>query len=171
MFNVRGGFKWWNTAISNIFRTTLFSEKQDGQMPETGNGYTQILKDSVPYRTQSEKLENSLVPECGEISTDLRVDEGGGMKADIDKSRWDLLDWDFLEEVSDVMTFGAKKYDDYNWQKCYEARLFAAMMRHIRAHDKGETIDPESGKTHLAHACCGLMFLYWKRKERDGSTI
>jgi hypothetical protein len=34
------------------------------------------------------------------------------------------------------------------------------MQRHLWAWKEGEQNDPESGKNHLAHALCCLMFLY-----------
>jgi hypothetical protein len=39
-------------------------------------------------------------------------------------------------------------------------RYFDAMQRHMWAWKEGEVNDPESGKHHLAHAMCCLMFLY-----------
>ena len=32
-------------------------------------------------------------------------------------------------------------------------------MRHINAYQRGEAADLESGKSHLAHAVCSLMFV------------
>jgi hypothetical protein len=44
-------------------------------------------------------------------------------------------------------------------------------MRHLVAYQSGEEIDPESGKSHLAHAQCCLIFLAWvdKNHERTGA--
>jgi hypothetical protein len=38
-------------------------------------------------------------------------------------------------------------------------RLVGAVLRHTFAWMRGESIDPESGLSHLAHAACGLLFL------------
>ena len=65
-----------------------------------------------------------------------------------------------LSDVADVMEFGAKKYSRKNWNKVDDKeRYIAAPLRHLLAYSKGEKIDPESNKSHLAHAICSLLFL------------
>ena len=84
----------------------------------------------------------------------------GGIKYDKDKLRYDLLPIEALDEVVAVLTFGAKKYNDNNWRKGFRwSRVIAALLRHITAFMKGENLDPESGKHHLAHAICCALFL------------
>ncbi len=91
----------------------------------------------------------------------------GGLKYDDEKPRMDLLDPEFLEEVAAVMTFGAKKYAAHNWrQGLAVSRLLAAALRHIFAVLKGEDRDPESSKSHIAHATCCLMFAFWMLKHK-----
>ena len=89
-----------------------------------------------------------------------------GKKYDGDKPRWDLLPLDSVEQVVDVLTYGAKKYAPDNWKIVgdYRRRYYAAAMRHIVAWWRGEIIDPETGMHHLAHAVCCLLFLI----EREG---
>ena len=82
------------------------------------------------------------------------------IKHDIGKTRYDLLPPEALEAVARVLTFGAKKYGDRNWEKGLDYdRIFAAAQRHMWAHHGGEKLDPESGLSHLAHAACNLAFL------------
>jgi hypothetical protein len=76
------------------------------------------------------------------------------------KTRFDLVPWEAVEEITQVLAFGARKYGDSNW--CRGARwgrYFAALCRHIFAWWGGENKDPETGFSHLAHACCCLIFL------------
>ena len=40
-------------------------------------------------------------------------------------------------------------------------RYFDAHMRHMVAWRKGEALDPESGRHHLAHAGCNVIFLLY----------
>lgn len=84
-----------------------------------------------------------------------------GKKYDADKPRYDLVPVFGLEEVTQVLTFGAKKYDDENWRKVEPLfkRYYSACLRHMESRRKGELIDPESGRHHLAHAICCLMFI------------
>lgn len=67
--------------------------------------------------------------------------------------------WRGLVEVARVLDFGAKKYAPRNWEKgLAHSRTFAAAMRHLCARAGGETLDPETGLDHYAHAACEIMF-------------
>lgn len=85
-----------------------------------------------------------------------------GFKKDQGKQRWDLLDIHCISEVVDVITFGANKYSDDNWKQVPRKteRYYSACMRHISAWRMGEKNDNETGKSHLAHAICCLIFLW-----------
>lgn len=94
----------------------------------------------------------------------MRGDEN---KYDGGKPMWDLLQWDAVEDIVQILTFGAEKYGPYSWKEVTGARerYMAALMRHVKAWYTGETLDPESGRHHLAHAGCNLLFLlqgYWE---------
>ena len=83
-----------------------------------------------------------------------------GLKFDQEKPKMDLLSSLWLEDVSQVLTYGAKKYASHNWRKgILFSRLIAACLRHVFAFLKGEDNDPETNLSHLAHASCCLMFL------------
>lgn len=84
-----------------------------------------------------------------------------GRKDDFDKLRYDLLPDGPIQEIVEVLTFGAKKYAPDNWRKVEDghSRYYAALQRHLAAWRMGERNDPESGLTHLAHAACCLLFL------------
>lgn len=91
------------------------------------------------------------------------ADKSSGLKFDGDKFRWDLLPYDAVEKIVEIMTYGAKKYSPNNWQKVESSRYIAALMRHIVAEIGGEDYDKESGFLHLAHAACNILFLLWKK--------
>jgi hypothetical protein len=88
-----------------------------------------------------------------------------GLKYDSEKPRYDLLLTGLplsLEEVTQVLTIGAKKYADNNWRRVdhAETRYMATAMRHEVAHVQGENRDPETDRYHLAHKiCCDLFRL------------
>lgn len=90
-----------------------------------------------------------------------------GKKFDQDKVRYDLLPIDALEEISKVLTFGAKKYSDRNWEKGMDySRLYRGALGHIWYWWRKNDLDPETGLSHLAHAGCCVLFLlsYMLRK-------
>ena len=59
-----------------------------------------------------------------------------------------------------MMSFGAEKYEDRNWEKGVDYnKYYGALLRHIFAWWNGEELDPETGLSHLYHAGCCLMFL------------
>jgi len=94
-----------------------------------------------------------------------------GVKHDSDKPRWSLLPFKALQEVVEVLTFGAKKYAADNWKYVPNARerYIDAAYRHLADWNSGEKKDPETGKSHLAHAVCCLLFLLWfEQKDREG---
>lgn len=82
------------------------------------------------------------------------------LKNDSEKVRMELLSVPALRAISEVLTFGAKKYASHNWRKGFEwSRLYGAALRHLTAHMDGEDTDPESGLSHLAHLGCCVLFL------------
>ena len=84
----------------------------------------------------------------------------GGVKFDLGKPRMDLLDPYAIEQLAKVLTFGANRYGDYNWQKGIKySRILAAIGRHWFKYMSGESIDPESGLSHIAHIMCNCLFL------------
>lgn len=83
-----------------------------------------------------------------------------GVKHDEAKLPFDLLSPLALEATAQVLQFGAKKYEPYNWAKGIKySRVFSALCRHLWAWWRGEDADPETRLHHLAHAMCCLMFL------------
>lgn len=100
--------------------------------------------------------------------TEMCINMVDGQKFDEGKSRMDLLPMDALMEVAKVLTFGAKKYGDRNWEKGLDyQRLRAAILRHDAASEMGEELDPESGLSHKAHKTCTTLMelaLYLRNK-------
>ncbi len=88
-----------------------------------------------------------------------------GLRYNKGKLRYDLLHPVAQEGIVKVLTFGANKYKDRNWEKGLSwTSTLASMKRHIAAIEKGEDFDPESGLKHIDHVQCNAHFLsaYYK---------
>lgn len=93
--------------------------------------------------------------------------KNSGLRYNQGKIRHDLLPFDSIEEVSQVMTFGAQKYSDRGWEKGINWMIcFGSLLRHTFAWWRGEDLDPESGCHHMAHVAWNALALvsYSKRK-------
>lgn len=66
-----------------------------------------------------------------------------------------------MEETAWVHGLGASKYGAWNWRenKVCKSTYISAMLRHLNAYRSGEEIDPESGRSHLAHIAAGCNIL------------
>lgn len=91
------------------------------------------------------------------------VISGAGTKDDGGKPRMSLLPGNVLVSVALVFTYGAKKYNDFNWRRGMKwRRMYDAAERHMTAWLEGQDNDDESELPHLAHAiCCLMMLLAW----------
>lgn len=75
-----------------------------------------------------------------------------------------LLYRDFAEglgEVLAVLAGGAEKYAAQGYRGRDPEIFEAALARHVQARWQGETIDPESGRPHLAHIIANALILDW----------
>jgi hypothetical protein len=92
--------------------------------------------------------------------------ENAGVKFDQDKLPVHLLPFDALMEISEILAFGAKKYESRNWERGMDwHRPFRACTTHLwkwfmKIDDgKGPGMDEETGRSHLSHAGCCILFL------------
>lgn len=106
--------------------------------------------------------------------------QGEGRKDDGGKVRLELVPPELVFSVGAVLTFGAMKYDDRNWERGMSwGRVFGALMRHLWAWwgGKGPTTksflftdtDAETEMSHLWHAGCCIAFLI-TYEERGAGT-
>lgn len=107
------------------------------------------MSDGMAYLTETEALSEVVNPpkERGE-----RKNSG--------KNRLDLIPPEMFQALGEVLTFGANKYADRNWEKGMPlTEIAASLLRHYVAWLKGEDIDPESGKPHLWHMFTNAGFM------------
>lgn len=83
----------------------------------------------------------------------------------MNKPRFSLLDIDFIEQIINVMEYGADLYQENTWKEKDPRKFQDALFRHYAAFCKGEAIDPASGLPHLAHLATNAMILYFFLKK------
>lgn len=92
----------------------------------------------------------------------VEVTEKPGGRDDAGKTRIDLMPSELIFAVSDILTFGANKYEPRNWEKGMSwSRVFGSMMRHLWSwwNPFEPDTDAESGRSHLWHAATNIAFL------------
>lgn len=126
-----------------IYKVT--EEMSDNQEECSGSDFPDFLEISIPKGT-------------------VNLSRGtAGRKHDSNKPRYSLLPTGTINQVVQVLEYGAVKYEIDNWQRVPSARTryYDAAMRHIDDWWNGSEIDEESSLHHLAHAICCLLFLLW----------
>lgn len=124
-----------------------------------------ILKDcswiqtACPYcaRDATELKQTEKTANVEELKVALKFDEG---KPDLSQVTWELV-----EGLARVRMFGEKKYARDNWKKGFKVtRSLSAALRHIFKFLSGESVDSESGLSHLLHAMACLEHTIWDMK-------
>lgn len=86
--------------------------------------------------------------------------KGAGLRFNKGKQRYDLVEPHAFADFVQVLTDGAEKYFDRNWERGLSwTSVLASLKRHIAAIERGEDYDKESGRLHIAHAACNVHFL------------
>ena len=76
------------------------------------------------------------------------------------KVRFDLIPTEAEEALAGVLSYGATKYAERNWEQGMDySRLYGSARRHLAEWYKGIDIDPESNLHHLHHALTNIAFL------------
>lgn len=123
--------------------------------------------DFKTFSETPEEKEERLLVMAGVKQPDINAE---GRKDDTGKLPYDLIAPEFLAGTAEILAFGAAKYAPRNWEKGMAwSRPFSALMRHMWAWWAGEKLDPETGKSHLWHACCCLMFLVAYEQRSTGT--
>ncbi len=120
-----------------------------------GMGVDRCVKDYSSYVNRSEKMD-------GQVKLN-------GNKNDNGKPELGLVPKSLIWAVGTILTFGAKIYGTHNWRKgLLWSRPYNALFRHLTAWWNGESLDLESGKSHLWHAATELAFLIEYEETKTG---
>lgn len=95
-----------------------------------------------------------------ETETRIVDSETGGEKGE-KLQQFSEIPGDWLWELASVYGYGANKYSRGNFLRGYQWTLsYDALQRHITQWLRGESVDSESGRHHLAHAAWHLATLF-----------
>lgn len=93
------------------------------------------------------------------------MNQDKGLRHNAGKTRYDLVPAFAQEEYARVLTKGAEKYAERNWELGMRwSKVTQSLERHLAAFKRGEDRDPETGLLHTAHIQCNAAFLteYYK---------
>jgi hypothetical protein len=98
-----------------------------------------------------------------------------GLRYNKGKNRLDLLPFDTIWHIGEVLTAGAKKYEDRNWEKGMNFSIVVGcLMRHLIKFMTGNNIDKETGIPHIDLVMFNAIMLsryYRKHKEFDDRPV
>lgn len=96
----------------------------------------------------------------------IKIKKGQGLRFNEGKTRYDLVPTYAQEQYARVLTLGAEKYEERNWEKGMKwSNVYSSLERHLAAFKSGEDFDKETGLLHTAHIMCNAAFLteYYKK--------
>lgn len=109
----------------------------------------------VPENPISEALSKQFEAPARSSST-------GSLRYNSGKPQLNEISPKFLLDMGAVLEKSRQKYPRGNWEKGNDYSVpYDSMMRHLLAWQSGESIDKESGLSHLAHAALNLMMLHY----------
>ena len=83
---------------------------------------------------------------------------GGAQRTDR-KPRFDLIPFEFLESVADVLTEGAARYGRCNWKRG-QKDFFLDPWNHAFVHLQ-KFKEGDRSEDHLGHLACNVAFMIW----------
>ena len=85
---------------------------------------------------------------------------GDGKRYNEGKLRMDLVPTSSIRSLARVLTYGAGKYAERNWESGMNFSIpYACLLRHLTAWYDGEDLDKESGLNHLDHVMANVAML------------
>lgn len=83
-----------------------------------------------------------------------------GRKYNEGKLQLELIPPTAISSLGRVLTYGAKKYDDRNWERGIKwSKIIASLKRHLNSFEDRVDIDDESGLLHTEHILANAVFL------------
>lgn len=99
--------------------------------------------------------------ERGEPKDAPEFKQHGGLRYDAGKNRLDLIPPEWIWELGKVLTAGANKYADRNWELGMRwSKVVGPIERHFNRFLRGEQLDKETGCHHSAHIAWNALALF-----------
>ena len=174
-------------VISNVLSHAIFVDTDDGKSLTLPKSKWDYKAETIEIGNRVTLKDGQIFPHSGDlpytvIPEDILIDNAGlkenvletchttvGKKDDNGKPRIDLIPISTYEELATVLTFGANKYADRNWEKGLRwGRVYSSLRRHLDAWWGGEDNDPETGYSHMAHVLANASFLMEFIKKKRG---
>lgn len=109
----------------------------------------------------SQEIESMIYEGGPDFQSEKKFSEG--LKFDDTKARYDLLPPHALDKVVEAYTFGASKYEDWNWSLGMNwLRIFGAMMRHAWAWRRGEKVTSDGLHPLASVAWCAMTLIEYE---------
>lgn len=156
---------------NSVFSSTTAKDLEDcGLKYEEQIEKEKIISEKVKRKEIEEKyklIEERIFEKKKQIEKESKVKEiSQGPKFDFGKARFDLIPPYPLWELAKIFNIGGGiKYPEHSWEKgILFSRIYGALQRHINLFWSGESLDPEDGLHHLAHAmwCLAVLMEYEK---------
>ncbi|MDR3472212.1 MAG: DUF5664 domain-containing protein [Devosia sp.] len=163
-------------AALDVRATVALDTSQDTNTRAMAASDHHMIADELAHRAAAQAVADAVEP----APPAPAPDPNEGWKDDADKDRFDLIPAEAMFALARVLTLGARKYADRNWEKGFAyGRAFGALMRHMWAWWGGRTatrtnfllgdLDDEWKCSHLWHALCCLVFLVSFEERRIGT--
>lgn len=92
------------------------------------------------------------------MSVEITIPDGH--KFDDGKLQYHLMPPKAYQAAADIMTGGAKKYNENNWTGLKASRIISATYRHLNAFLSGNDLDNDSHAHHMHHVLANLLMLH-----------
>ena len=143
--------------MAEVVYSTNHGYDEGSYIVEDGETYivTEVINNNKYKREKSVQ-----VPFINPNDEKYKTNKGDAIRFNQGKLRFDLVNPQAHKDMVEVLTHGAEKYFDRNWEKGFAwTSVLASLKRHIDAWERGEDYDPDSGLLHMAHAACNVHYL------------
>lgn len=151
-----------NNMVSVLADRNCVSRKEMAQwLIDHGQEVDRRILSGHPPRRKPKKPDTAAIIEIPEGEEITPPDQTA--KADAGKPRLSLVPMQIMFDVAQIREYGNKKYPEGgpdNWKRVEPDRFIDALLRHLlRFVQDRNSVDEESGFSHLSHAACNLAFL------------